>query len=693
MSTGTMLGGMIGAVIGFVISGYNPYGAYMGFMMGAGIGAMIDPPGKHPESPGAPQIADIDITTSEYGIPIIEVLGISKIVGNLIWYGHNYSEPVTDSTETGGKGGGGHSQSYITGYKYYLSWATGLCVGPVTRLVSIFRNEDLVWCGSEEDTEGVGFIDIPIEGMGNMTFYFGSADQPVDAHMQSYLLDSTLAPAYRGLCYAVFKNCYIGQYNRAPIMKFVFQKFPSYSFSSLTTVGAYNVNAAHALYWVMTELAGIPTSLIDDISFADGASELSAEGVDISLTVDSVADSITFLEEILKHIDGILRYSVSENIGGAGIAVGKFQLKLLRNEGDASELPEITEDDMLSELQIERKSWLDTKNELRVSFPQRRLAQGMEDPNSQAGELVVGFNKSTMPSGWYLESMDVLKAEFHYMDMVARMAGFSGVSHGLQGLDYTDASDIVIDGGMLYVIRNNAFITFDPYDRLGDTTGINAYSMDNTFNLVLIFERQVPSLCTGRRYQLCSVDIYTDLVTAVVYQDNPTVLAVNAHNGVTGNIVKTFLRALNNVGYPVGLAVAWDSSTGLIIAEMMDGDWRTELRIYNAFPVTGDSPVRAYIFYGETTGYKRYVARVRVAEDTLLALIRDDHTDPLGTATHAYKIYRWAGLDVSVAPISSVIFAEANMDDMWLTYGDGLSTTGPAPSGDAPGDGDGGGSP
>ncbi len=36
------IGGVIGAVIGFVASGYNPYGAQIGFMIGPDCGATFD---------------------------------------------------------------------------------------------------------------------------------------------------------------------------------------------------------------------------------------------------------------------------------------------------------------------------------------------------------------------------------------------------------------------------------------------------------------------------------------------------------------------------------------------------------------------------------------------------------------------------------------------------------------------------
>ena len=75
----------------------------------------------------APVAAGLTIQTSVYGGAVPIVYGKTRVQGNLIWYGD--FTPIANTQNTGsGKGGGGSSS---TTYTYTVSFALGLCEGPI----------------------------------------------------------------------------------------------------------------------------------------------------------------------------------------------------------------------------------------------------------------------------------------------------------------------------------------------------------------------------------------------------------------------------------------------------------------------------------------------------------------------------------------------------------------------------------
>ena len=356
MSTNSLIGGVIGAVIGFWIGG--PVGAAYGAAIGFGMGMAYDAMQADMPSPGAPALQGLQIMTNEVGRPISEVLGTTKCSGNLLWYGLERS--VAQYQETGGKGGGGDSQ--ITGYKYYMSWAVGLCLGPVDTLYAVYRNDDIVYEGTLDCPVSGGEETITLsENMGSATFYFGTTDQVANATMGAALDDSTLNPPNRGLCWVYFDDCYIGDYNRCPTMKFVLKKLPTCSFDSdgdYTEIQTYDCNAMHAAWHILHNLTGLPEAWLHDADFLSAAIVLSGEYRGISMHLDQTQSALAYLETINAHIDGILRYGSD----------AMFHPKLLRDDYTAADLPVVDEADLLDEISFDRKSWIDTINEVKVQY-------------------------------------------------------------------------------------------------------------------------------------------------------------------------------------------------------------------------------------------------------------------------------------------------------------------------------------
>ena len=271
MSWSIVSGAITGAIYGAEIA--NAYGAIIGFVVGAVVGGVMGWGAEaiarsNADYPGVP-IQNLILPGNTIGSIITDVVGTAKISGQFLIYGDEKVLPIT--TEGGGKGGG--SQSVTTGYMYYMSWAQGICRGPVDTLFAIYGdNDEVLWQGELSRPESGGKATISLGFRGSIDFYFGTDDQTYNTTVAGLVGDATLTPPWRGLCYAVFKNFYIGGYNRAPAVKFIVRRVPEIAaLPSDAVVGDYDYNFAHALYYVLNTLAGLPATWLDADSFAASA--------------------------------------------------------------------------------------------------------------------------------------------------------------------------------------------------------------------------------------------------------------------------------------------------------------------------------------------------------------------------------------------------------------------------------------
>lgn len=263
---GNFLIGVVGGVIGYIVGG--PYGAWIGFGLAYGVANIIDPMVPDMPSPGEP-MSDLEMMTSIEGSPIPEILGTTKLTGNLFWFGNNYMIETTEEVDSGGMSGGS-SQTVVTGQRWYLSWALGFCMGEMDNLYSVYLDDKIMWGGDiaiasatngmirialvegggpvldsygnpyEEGGEVPGFtgkIMQPGEGfIGFMNFYFGTADQVIDTELTTLMIeegtipDSTWAIPYRRQSWAFLDDIYVGGYNRCPTVKVVMRNAPECSF-------------------------------------------------------------------------------------------------------------------------------------------------------------------------------------------------------------------------------------------------------------------------------------------------------------------------------------------------------------------------------------------------------------------------------------------------------------------------------
>ena len=117
----TVGGTVVGAAAGYFLG--NPLlGAQIGYAAGSIAGALLFPAG---EDQTGPRLGDLRVGDASYGVPIPRVWGTGRIAGNMIWTSGIQEE---SSEETQSQSGGGPT---VTTYRYYSSFAIGLCAGPI----------------------------------------------------------------------------------------------------------------------------------------------------------------------------------------------------------------------------------------------------------------------------------------------------------------------------------------------------------------------------------------------------------------------------------------------------------------------------------------------------------------------------------------------------------------------------------
>ncbi len=205
MSTGQVIGGVVGAAAGFVIGG--PTGALYGAQIGMMAGGYLDPP-KGPTQEG-PRLSDLTVQTSTYGAVIPRAYGTVAINGNVFWLENNKLKETVKKKKTGGKGGG--SSTTVKTYSYSATFAVELCQGPIAGVKRIWVGPDLVYDSSSSDP-GTSFM----SGKNRVKFsiYLGTDTQLPDSRMQAEM-GAANCPAYRGIAYIVFKDLPLEKYGKS----------------------------------------------------------------------------------------------------------------------------------------------------------------------------------------------------------------------------------------------------------------------------------------------------------------------------------------------------------------------------------------------------------------------------------------------------------------------------------------------
>jgi len=213
MSTQQILGA-VGAVVGAYFG--NPQ---LGYAIGSAIGGAIDP-----EIIKGPSVGDIATQTSREGVPRPMVFALSQpIAGNIIASG---APRVVRKRKSQGKGG-----PKVETESVYRTYAIGVCEGPITRFVRIWRNGTLVY--NADDAFMVGGIELDFLGetivisganssfLNTARLFLGGWDQSASPDLEA-AIGVGITPTHRGTAYLVMANEDLTDL-RGAIPQYVFQ--------------------------------------------------------------------------------------------------------------------------------------------------------------------------------------------------------------------------------------------------------------------------------------------------------------------------------------------------------------------------------------------------------------------------------------------------------------------------------------
>lgn len=137
--------------------------------------------GGHNTTTRADKISNFTVNTAEYGAAVMEVLGTTRISGNVIYY-DDFTAHEHRETHKTGKGGG--SKSTTITYTYTVAVILGLCEGPISGIGKIWKGKEV--------------YNYPDENVG-LTLHKGTANQQPWSYVTGKHPNKALP--YTGLAY------------------------------------------------------------------------------------------------------------------------------------------------------------------------------------------------------------------------------------------------------------------------------------------------------------------------------------------------------------------------------------------------------------------------------------------------------------------------------------------------------------
>ena len=181
-------------------------GQYVGGPIGQAIGAQI---GNYidreilfkPKGREGPRLTELAVQTSSYGTQIPKLFGTMRVAGSVIWS----TDLIEHRSKEGGKG-----RPTVTNYSYTASFAVALSARAVNGVGRIWADGKLL-------RGAAGDFKI---ALGAFRLHAGGEDQAADPLIVA-AEGAALAPAHRGLAYAVFEDLELAEFgNRIPSLTF-----------------------------------------------------------------------------------------------------------------------------------------------------------------------------------------------------------------------------------------------------------------------------------------------------------------------------------------------------------------------------------------------------------------------------------------------------------------------------------------
>ena len=336
------------------------------------VGELLRPKQAVPNA-NASALDDFDIPTADSGRIISVICGKVRIDGsNVTWYGDLDVIPLTKKVKTGWFSSA--KQTY--NYKYTMGLQHVIGFGrPGAKLTGIFFDDKKPKYTEAVQADGSSIFTVNDEELfggnesdggvsGRIRFYPGNDVQLPNAYLAAQVGEAV--PAYRGVCYAMLEDFYLGTSKYIKKLAFEVATYPNQlGMPDNQHIIGEDGNPICFIYEVLTEKVwgvGKPSSTIDVEQFRRKAKVLFDEGMGMSMVYNGSSTAEELIGEVLRHIDGVM-YSDPQT--------GLITIELARNDYVVSELQRFTEDDFIDAPTFSRPNWSETRNTLIVTFTDR----------------------------------------------------------------------------------------------------------------------------------------------------------------------------------------------------------------------------------------------------------------------------------------------------------------------------------
>lgn len=197
--------------------------------------------------------------------------------------------------------------------------------------------------------------------IGDFTFYPGTLDQPISTYLETQIGVGEV-PAYNGVSHIVFEDNYIGESPNLRAIAFLLSSYVSrFDIDGGPRIGD-DLNPVEAIGEIIVNPwrgLGKEISLINAENFKEIGNILKQEKNGVSLVVSSGQTGKEVISEILRQIDGMM-YQDPESL--------QFNLKLIRRDYDADDLPFYDESDIIDVTSYSKTTWEDIYAQVKVSY-------------------------------------------------------------------------------------------------------------------------------------------------------------------------------------------------------------------------------------------------------------------------------------------------------------------------------------
>ncbi|HPF35434.1 MAG TPA: hypothetical protein PLH84_08430, partial [Candidatus Krumholzibacteria bacterium] len=293
------------------------------------------------DAPTPSSLGDFQFPTIGEGRTIPVVWGTCKLAGPMVtWYGDLRIQAIKEKVKTGLFS----SKEITTGYKYYLGIQLVLCSGEIDEVLQI-RFDDRRPPAGYAHVPDLTQISINAPGFfggedseggvkGSIYVYHGTPTQPADSYLEARIGESL--PAWRRVCYAVFRRVYLGTSPYIKAVSFVVRRCPN---GLGLSDGAHNIdgdaNPAAMIYDILISPPsenglGLPVGFLDVDAFRSVGQTLADEGLGLSMLQDRGTTAKDLVLEILRHIDGVIYVEPT---------TGLLTIRLIRSDYDPETIP------------------------------------------------------------------------------------------------------------------------------------------------------------------------------------------------------------------------------------------------------------------------------------------------------------------------------------------------------------------